>query len=284
MKDTTRAAAHGLITAVGLFALVGCTSAPTAPGASSAPTVTEALSAANVNEILDISNPDVAPVADSEWPAQQDGYEFSTEPQGQAEEWIVRHYPQQWIEGVRAMTTAIRTSDGTQVVPGSLVRYVDGARYDGDAESPLAFQHPNSRPDVAPLDIYELKTTGAQWPEDADWSSYYSVSVVASSGGERADHNGVTRSVPSSTKIRVAVHTEEGWVDAPYGGDASLSFASVDEALNYMQANGILTSTGRTLYPGEIGSLMTTEDGEELESFMVNPNTWESVPYVPNLD
>ncbi|WP_144018569.1 hypothetical protein [Demequina sp. NBRC 110051] len=281
MKDIMRAGACVAVV-VGLLAMAGCTSAASTPSASSSPALSPSVTAAAFGEHLDISDPAVAPVADGEWPAQQDGYEFSTEPQGAAEQWIANHYPELWAGGARAVTTDVMRlglGGNSDIIPSALVQYYDGKRYEGTLESPLGLRG-GLNPESYNRDIFNWATGGDEVPRTSP--GRYAITVENTVSASANLNQKGNKSTTPVFRVKVTYRSAVGDdILSDWGGEPT-SFNSLEQAVDFFKENGFRAGDGRQLNIGELTMILIADaGGQRTESHVLDPETWELVDYAP---
>ncbi|WP_156165480.1 hypothetical protein [Demequina rhizosphaerae] len=229
--------------------------------------------------VIDISvdQQAVEPVAAGQWPSQQGGYVFSTEPQTGAEQWIFDTYPQLWADGVRALSTEVTTLDTeNNEVPARLVQYYNGTKYEGTTESPLGLNMAGQDPEKWDSSMSDASARGERVPDK--WGlGYYVVSIASKTGNITLSNNrSEDREIPVRYTIRVAYRGADGNIDGPYNGDGTTKFDSVQDALGFLKKNGVKTKDGRKLAVGEIGAVMAYAASDPGSFTFINPNTWQA--------
>lgn len=237
----------------------------------------------------DAGEPSGAPVSDVGWVDTGDGtmpegmtflasdadtYEFSTEPQDAAERWIFDNYPELWEDGVRAVTPsnmwnpgAISSHSSDKV--GGLVQYINGERFEGSAQLPLAFDYAEGNPHVVSSAVRQVLVEAA----DGDRST----------GDPTADRG--------DAAYRVEIREKGSWTEVHFVARGLGSGAvyldrngprehgSWEEAWASIQENGFVPNIegARALYPGEIASVsvhaLTGGQAAESDFLVFNPAT-----------
>lgn len=266
--------AAGALAATAMLGLCSCTSDPT-PDPTASPTTSveqtvEPTAQPSIGEDGEV-------VADDAWvdngsgfppmgitfPAATDeNYEFSEEPQGRAEQWIFDNHPDMWERGVRAVTFSRMIDENWEEVPGALVQYIDGERFEGSEKMPLGFRAATTDPNELPSDTVKDKVAAfddlSVPMTEAGNIGQGGYEVYIAENGDNARGAGV--GVTDDNDVELVVSRIGNY--KPLDEDGVMRFATIDEALAWVEENGYLPGGEgmRPLYPGEVASLTMMEE------------------------
>jgi len=220
---------------------------------------------------------------DTDWPSMQDGYEYSDEPQGPAEQWIFDNHPDLWERGVRAVTergNVIHPDDMTlEPQPSELVRYINGKRYEGTENMPLGFSPGN----VESVDEFR---TDVLDNVKSEWSDFSLLPIEVGNTGEDGYSIYIDEDPFAGPTRGTFVHVNRYGIrdGSGYSNDEDqLRFPSWEEAWQWVQDNNFTPPDAeRQLYKGEIASIVVKEslrgDYDSIEgsnTMVYDPNTGE---------
>jgi len=194
---------------------------------------------------------------ESDWAVYSDGYVPSDEPQGAGEQLIFDTYPDLWDQGVRALSNKMMPgyNMGDPAVPGALVQYIDGERFEGTVSTPLGFRGQTDAPDTLPSDAvtnWASALTGrGVWPEGNSGQGGYTVEITENGLNERHTNGDVGQS--NDTKLVISQFDKSDRIKQV---GETMRFADWETAWAYAQSNGYsVPGMERPLYPGEVASV-----------------------------
>ncbi|WP_274669112.1 hypothetical protein [Demequina sp. B12] len=210
--------------------------------------------------------------------ATDENYEFSEEPQGRAEQWIFDNHPDMWERGVRAVTFSRMIDENWEEVPGALVQYIDGERFEGSEKMPLGFRAATTDPNVVPSDtvpdrVKAFDDLSVPMTEAGNiGQGGYEVFITENASGARDAGVGVT----DDNDVELIVSRIGNY--KPLDEDGVMRFATIDEALAWVEENGYLPGGEgmRPLYPGEVTSLTITEESGTPGNYTYETKVYDS--------
>jgi len=199
----------------------------------------------------------VRTATEDDWPAYSDGYVPSDEPQGAGEQLIFDTYPDLWTQGVRALSNKMMAGYNMDdpAVPGALVQYIDGERFEGTISTPLGFRGQTDAPDALPTDALvnwiSAVTGRGVWPEGNSGQGGYTVEITENGLNERHRVGDVGQS--NDTKLVISQFDKSDRIKQV---GETMRFADWETAWAYAQSNGYsVPGMERPLYPGEVASV-----------------------------
>jgi len=196
MRITTRMVSAAAVGSATLLALGACSTAtdpaPIVPGSTT-----------KVEQTMSPSPSAEAPfnvrtAEESDWAVYSDGYVSSDVLQGAGEQLIFDTYPDLWAQGVRALSNKMMAGYNLMdpAVPGALVQYIDGERFEGTVSMPLGFRGQTTSPNELPSDAVANRisavTTG-EWPAGNAGQGGYTIQILENSGIERRAGSDITQ-------------------------------------------------------------------------------------------
>ncbi len=227
-----------------------------APETSQTATASDAAVTVAVSEAVTIA-------AVGEWPADQEGYVFSVEPQGGAEEWLAQEWPELWEIGVRSIVMAPGTKYPEYEYPQILVRYIDGVRYEGTEEAPLGL----TQGDDVPGEVMYVFGDMAGMAAVEHGEGKYRVVLFPSGKDKDLFRIEIRRSGQVNTVLSYA----------GLGYGEYHTYASTEEALADIR-DGIPVGDGRVLDPAELSSIRFENYQNSGTDYAVDVRTWDVVP------
>lgn len=189
----------------------------------------------------------VRTATEEDWSAYSDGYVFAEQPQGEGEQFIADTYPDLWAQGVRVLSPKLVPgyNYADPALPGAVIQYINGERYEGTISTPLGFRGQTASPESLPSDtvantIAAINGRGA-WPEGNSGQGGYTIDI------NEKDAKGTALAVYQFTNNSATKQI-----------GSTMYFSNWEEAWAYAQTNGYSTpGMDRALNPGEVSSAVT---------------------------
>ncbi len=212
---------------------------------------------------------------ESDWAVYAEGYIFSEEPQGAGEQFIVDTYPELWAQGVRALSNKMMAGYNLMdpALPGALVQFIDGERFEGTVSMPLGFRGQTAAPNELPSDVVANRisavTTG-EWPAGNAGQGGYTIQILENSGIERRPGSDITQA--NDTQLIVS-QFDKG--DRMKQMGEIMRFADWQTAWAYAQANGYsVPGMERPLYPGEVVTVTVVREVIDAQGWNNGSTYW----------
>jgi len=239
---------------LGVSAILGLCSCSTDTNAAD-PTISGGPTTQVEQTVSPSPSPSPSPAADfvvrtateDDWSAYSDEYAYSAEPQGAGEQLIFDSYPDLWDQGVRALSPKMVPgyNFADPAVPGAVVQYIDGERYEGTISEPLGFRGQTASPESLPSDTVANRIAMIN-----DIGSYPAANV-----GQGGYTMTINEKDPSGKGTALEVYQFIKNDQTKQLG-STMYFGDWKEAWAYAQSHGYsVPGMDRELYPGEVATV-----------------------------
>jgi len=217
----------------------------------------------------------VRTATEDDWAAYSDGYVPSDEPQGAGEQFIFDTYPDLWAQGVRALSNKMMAGYNLTdpAVPGALVQYIDGERFEGTISMPLGFRGQTTAPGTLPSDVVANRITAlatGEWPDGNVGQGGYTIQILENSGLERRPGRDITQA--NDTQLIVSQFDKH---DQMKQMGEIMRFADWQTAWAYAQSNGYsVPGMERPLFPGEVATITVSREVIDAQNWNNGSTYW----------